>query len=523
VGASDIIQWASARERSAAEDAAASVTLPLAAVDLGSNSFRLEIGEFQQGRYCRLERSKEAVRLGAGLDADGMLQEDAIQRALDALRGFATQLAPIRGDRVRAVATQTLREARNRDTFLRRAQAVLGHRIEVISGSEEAHLIFAGVALLQQSDRPRFVVDIGGRSTELVLGSDGRPERARSFQMGSASLSMRYFEGGMLRPEAFRAAQLAAGDEFAAGLPMLLPKRWHEALGASGTVGAVSQVLLACGVTDGRITPAALQWFIERCIDARHVDALRLRGLQDDRRGLIGGGLAILSALFAQFGIQELLPAKGSLRHGVIAELQQRSAAEVVEGRAEREAVVRELQQRFAIDTAQACRVRRTALEHLIQVQPEDVQGHDELAWACELHEAGMAVSQRDHHRHGDYLISHAHAPGLSPRQQRRIGRLLLRQRGGLRKLEGDLDDPGFAWRVLCLRLAIILCHTRTDPDAGAVRLHRQGRVARLAIEPVWARGNSSTLHLLRQESQAWQRGGMLALELPGDLNDASN
>src|SRR5256714_10176286 len=266
----------------------------LAAVDLGSNRFRLEIGQVQQDRYRRIDYLKETVRLGGGLDADGFLTDEAAQRGLACLARFAQRLSGYASPQVRAVATQTLREARHRDAFLAQARAVLGHPIEVISGREEARLIYAGVARLQPSDKPRLVVDIGGRSTEMILGRARLPLRAESFQVGSVSLSLKYFGDGRFTESAFRAAQIAAGAELEEALEPFAPVHWVEALGASGTVGAVSQPLAASQVTDGRITPTGLRWLMEQCLRAGRVDKLALPGLKEDRRAVIAGGLAVL-------------------------------------------------------------------------------------------------------------------------------------------------------------------------------------------------------------------------------------
>nr|MBP6764454.1 exopolyphosphatase [Rubrivivax sp.] len=202
-------------------------TLPsglLAAIDMGSNSFRLEIGQVMQGRYRRTSYFKETVRLGAGLDANGMLTEEASQRGLACLRRFATHLAAMPATNVRAVATQTLREARNRNAFLLRAQEALGYPIEIISGREEARLIFAGVAFMQPSEQTRLVIDIGGRSTELILGQGRTPQVAESFGVGCVSLSLRFFEGGSITRDAFRHAQVAAGAELEEALQPFAPE-----------------------------------------------------------------------------------------------------------------------------------------------------------------------------------------------------------------------------------------------------------------------------------------------------------
>jgi exopolyphosphatase / guanosine-5'-triphosphate,3'-diphosphate pyrophosphatase len=218
----------------------------LAAIDMGSNSFRLEIGQIERGQYRRLDYIKETVRLGGGLDAEGMLTEEAALRGLACLARFAERLHSFRPGQVRAVATQTLREARNRNAFLRRAEMVLGHPIEVISGREEARLIYVGVArLMPPGDGRRLVVDIGGRSTEMILGEGRTPLQAESFQIGSVSLSLRFFDDGRYTETAFRRAQVAAGAELEEALETFAPTRWQEALGSSGTVGAVSQLLMA--------------------------------------------------------------------------------------------------------------------------------------------------------------------------------------------------------------------------------------------------------------------------------------
>src|SRR5574340_1114271 len=218
---------------------------PLAAIDLGSNSFRLEIAQLEHGHYRRVDYLKETVRLGGGLDADGRLTEPAVRRGLDCLRRFAARIDGFDRVRVRAVATQTLREATNRDEFLERAQEVLGMPIEVISGREEARLIYGGVSFLQPSLRTRLVIDIGGRSTELILGEGRAARAAESFQVGSVSLSMRWFPDDRFSADAFRAAQIRGGGGLEDALDTFAPDRWEVALGSSGTVGAVSALLVA--------------------------------------------------------------------------------------------------------------------------------------------------------------------------------------------------------------------------------------------------------------------------------------
>jgi exopolyphosphatase/guanosine-5'-triphosphate,3'-diphosphate pyrophosphatase len=496
---------------------------PLAAIDMGSNSFRLETGQLVRGRYRRLHYVKETVRLGAGLDTNGLLTEEAAERGLDCLRRFALMLTGFAPTQVRAVATQTLREARNRDAFLLRAQAVLGQPIEVISGREEARLIYAGVAHLQPSDRRRLVIDIGGRSTEMILGEGERPIKAESFAVGSVSLSLRHFPDGVLTAARFRAAQVAAGAELEEGLAPFAPGGWEEALGSSGTVGAVSQLLTSAGRDDGVITPKNLQWLIQRCLDAGHIDKLDLPGLKADRRPVIAGGLALLYTLAAQFGIQRLAPTRGALRQGVIIDLHQRLAAQrggapraptLVGDR--RDASVAELQRRFEVDTAQAVRVRDVALALYRGAMPDDAEGARELGWAAALHEMGLMVSHHDHHRHSAYLLAHVDAPAFSQTQQRQLANIVLGQRGGLRKIEEVLVDRRFALQVLTLRLAAIKCHARNEADPEALSLQADGATARLRFAPAWAEARPRTLYLLQEEVTAWERSGPLRLVLDG-------
>ena len=503
----------------------------LAAIDMGSNSFRLEIAQVIDGKYRRVEYLKETVRLGAGLDEQGLLSEEAVLRGLACLARFADRLKGYESWQIRAVATQTLREARNRDAFLARAQAVLGFAIEVISGREEARLIYAGVARLQPSNQTRLVIDIGGRSTEMILGKARKPLRAESFQIGSVSLSMKYFGDGRFTEAAFRAAQVAAGAELEEALEPFAARHWKEALGSSGTMGAVSQVLAANQITDGRVTPDALRWLIEQCLRAGRVEKLALAGIKEDRRAVIAGGLSILYTVAMSFGIDNLLPARGALRQGVVFDLDERLNASApqrdsgrdtnnnTDGNATdiRDASIRDLQRRFMVDLPQATRVSQVAQALHQQAMPTAAREEQrELQWACAVHEIGMMVSHHDHHRHSAYMLAHVDAAGFSQSQQRHLGELVLAQRGGLRKVESALANEAFAWQVLCLRLANIKCHARGEVSHKVLKLKRDGAQATLWFSTEWADSHPRTLYLLREEVAAWERSGSLKLLLQG-------
>jgi exopolyphosphatase/guanosine-5'-triphosphate,3'-diphosphate pyrophosphatase len=485
----------------------------LAAIDLGSNSFRLEIAELSKDKYKRIDYLKETVRLGAGLDTQGMLTEEAIERGLVCLKAFGQRLSGMPARQVRAVATQTLREARNRDAFLLKATHALGHPIEVISGREEARLIYQGVSRMQPSELPRLVIDIGGRSTEMILGRGRTSNLAESFGVGSVSLSMKHFPTGHFTAAAFRAAQIEAGAELEEALVPFAHQNWREAMGSSGTVGAVADVLKACGITDGCITPAALQWCIEQCLKAGHIDKLELPGLKPDRKAVVGGGLSILYTLAMQFDVQVLHPAKGALRQGVIFDLAERlEAAKNNRATDPRDATVRELQRRFQVDRTQADRVRQRALilwdswhQQRSRVDPE---ARKELGWACDLHEIGMMVSHHDHHRHSAYLLGHVDAAGFSQSQLRHLATLVLGQRGDLGKLEDHLSQRTLMTQVLCLRLAGILHHARLDLPPRLAALRPERARAQCQLQASWAQQNPRTCHLLEEESHRWNGQG---------------
>jgi exopolyphosphatase/guanosine-5'-triphosphate,3'-diphosphate pyrophosphatase len=352
----------------------------------------------------------------------------------------------------------------------------------------------------------------------MILGHGRVPVVTESFGVGCVSLSMRFFGDGRLTEAAFRAAQIAAGAELEEGLQPFAPKHWRQALGSSGTAGAVSQVLAASNITDGRITPEGLRWCISKCIEFGDIDRLLLPGLKTERRPIFAGGVAILYTLLSNFGIGSLAPAKGALRQGVIIDLHERlEALRRARPGDIRDASVAELQRRFAVDEAQAGRVREIALSLFDSVMPgADADTRRELGWACALHEIGQMVSHHDHHRHSAYLLAHVDAPGFSQSQQRRVGELVLGQRGGLRKIDNALGVSTFAWQVLCLRLAVIKCHARDRVSADALGLSARGRDAPLRFSAEWAESHPRTVYLLREEAESWAKAGTLRLLLPG-------
>lgn len=481
----------------------------LAAIDLGSNSFRLEVGRFDHGQIQRVDYLKETVRLGNGFDEDRNLSFEALTRGWDCLARFAERLAGFEPGQVRAVATQTLREARNRDVFLKRGQELLGFPIEVIAGTEEARLIYQGVAhLLPQSAERRLVIDIGGRSTELVLGCGTEAQHTASYRVGSVTWSMKYFPNGEFTEQSLYRAEIAAQAVLDEALSNYPRQQWDAAYGASGTVGAVADILALAGWPEGQITTEGLHWLVKCLLRAGSANQVQLAGLKDERRAVLGGGVSVLRGLMDLLKIDTLQVAQGALRHGVLLEMIERQG----QTSDARDVSVQRLAHKFAVDAKQAERVAAVAerlLAQLVALQtPEAAILQRKLRWASTLHEVGMAISNSDYHKHGAYILENADTVGFSLPELHRLGLLVLGHRGKLKKLDAELEEPGFVMQLLALRLAVILCHARQDPQDQGLLLAYNAKRQRftLTVDEAWTIDFPQSAHLLRQENLAWQK-----------------
>ena len=484
----------------------------LAAIDLGSNSFRLEIGRYEHGQIQRIEYLKETVRQGSGFDENRNLSQESMVRGWECLARFAERIAGFHKSQVRAVATQTLREAKNRETFIQAGHDILGFPIEVISGSEEARLIYQGVSHLLPTDhKRRLVIDIGGRSTELVIGQNLQAHVTGSFRVGSVACSMKYFPDGILTEQAFTKAEIAAKAVLEEALEQYPRSQWDTAYGSSGTVGAVADVLQAEGWPAGEVSIDGLNWLIKQLVRAGHVDEVRLLALKEDRRAVIGGGVSVLRALMQLLDIDKLNVAQGALRQGVLFEMVERDdhTSDV------RDISIQRLAQKFDIDQTQSSRVSRVALQFFNKtIQDADHERHliqrlkRKLSWAAAMHEVGFSISHTDYHKHGAYILENADLLGFSMQELHRLGLLVLGHRGKLRKLEVDFEEAEFVKMLISLRIAVILCHARKNPDQSGVEFtcHDKSKVFTLEAEADWIESFPQSAHLLRQEVIAWQK-----------------
>ena len=484
----------------------------LAAIDLGSNSFRLEICRYSHGLIQRVEYIKEAVRQGNGLDADRNLSTAAMERGWDCLSRFAERLAGFKANQVRVVATQTLREARNRKVFLDKGHKILGFPIEVVSGREEARLIYQGVShLLPPSSENRIIIDIGGRSTECILGQGKNAKVLESYRLGSVASSMKYFAHGEFTTQAFHKAEVAAKAVMDEALAAFPKKSWDVAYGSSGTAGAVAEALHAAGWPAEVITRKGLNWLKEHLIETGHVDKLRLEGLREDRKTVIGGGLSVLSAVMDLFDIDSLKVTPGALRHGLLYDLIDRED----DHQDVRSITVEGIQKTFHADAMQAQRVSLVACSFLKQLQQTAIDNHDwsrhtkKLHWAAQLHEIGTQISHTDSHKHGAYILENTDTPGFAMHELHRLSLLVLGHKGKLRKLDIDFEDAFFIYQLLSLRLAVILCHARREPEFAGMHLTVSSQVPRcfeLKLAPLWAQRFPQSSHLLQQEVLSWQK-----------------
>ena len=491
----------------------------LAAVDLGSNSFRLEVGRYDSGQILRVDYLKETVRQGADLDENRNLKPEAIARGLKCLARFGERLKGFPPEHVRAVATQTLREARNRDDFIAQAQLALGYDIEVISGVEEARLIYQGVSrLLPQSDERRLVLDIGGRSTEFILGQNFDIHSTDSLRVGSVTWSLKYFGNGDLSENAFIRGAVAAESFLDSVAPIYQHQAWNIAYGASGTVSAVAEILSFIeknslhenNQPEDRITRKGLDWLRAELIRAKHTDNIVLAGLKDDRRAVIAGGLCVLLAVFDLLDIDELMVAKGALRHGLLYEMATENTSSITDLR---DTSVVRLATRFSVDKSQADNVSAVALDFFDDIRDNLNLENDryvalrrKLHWSAQLHEIGHAISHSEYHRHGAYIIDHAEIMGFAQTELHRLSLLVLAHKGKLKKIDADFFNRDFVAQLLCLRLAVIFCHARKIPNLRNLKVSIDGQTIYLSLPGLWLTEFPQTCYLLEEEVIAWQK-----------------
>ncbi|AWK14321.1 exopolyphosphatase [Candidatus Fukatsuia symbiotica] len=390
----------------------------IAAIDLGSNSFHMVIARIVNGALQVLGRLKKRVHLAEGLDNNNLLSQEAMERGLSCLALFAERLQGFSPDNIRVVATHALRQAANADVFLQRAALVIPYPIEIISGHEEALLIFRGVEHTQPEKGRKLVIDIGGGSTELVIGEDFKPLLVESRPMGCVSFAKKFFPDGEINKINFQRAQLATTQKLETLASQYKTQGWQYALGTSGSIKTVTEILLAMGEKDGLITVERLQLLRDQVLQFNHVNTLKLPGLPEDRRSIFIPGLAIISGIFDTLAINTLRFSDSALREGVLYEMEGRFRHQDI-----RQRTAQSLVDHYNIDRNQARRVMQTSQQLYAQWQMQNsklVQPHltPLLKWAAMLHEIGLSINHSAMQRHSAYILQHTNLPGFNQEQQ---------------------------------------------------------------------------------------------------------
>lgn len=482
----------------------------LAAVDLGSNSFRLSIGRVAQEAGARqiyqVDRLKETVRLAAGLDTSLVLSDEAITRATEVLRLFGDRLRDFRPERVRVVATNTFRVARNADQLLSRCEAALGFPIEVVAGHEEARLIYSGVAhCLPSSQAQRLIVDIGGGSTELIIGKGYRPLQVASLHMGCVSFSQRFFPNGQITQEGMQQADIAARREIETITRRYKKTGWAEAFGSSGTAKALYAILTESGLSTQGITLAGMEALKAKLIRAGQVIPSDHPGIKLERADVLPGGLVIMAAIFRELKIEAMRTGDGALRVGVLYDLLGREDEHDT-----RQETVDQFIRRYHVDQSQAERVREATLALFDQCRPADVDHELVLAlkWAASLHEIGLSIAHNGYARHTAYVLENAEMPGFSNDDQELLAQLALAHHGKLSRLPGKPRND-VKWRaILCLRLAALLFRRRQSMTRLPLSLAVKNSSINVSMPNGWRRANPLLEYALEAEASEWRKAG---------------
>lgn len=487
-----------------------SIPQQVAAVDLGSNSFHMIVAHIESDGQLRvIDRLKEMVRLRGGLDEFNQLTPQAQERALECLRRFGQRVRNFPLGSVRALGTNTLRVARNAEEFLALASAALGHPIDIIGGREEARLVYLGVAhTIAPSGERRLVVDIGGGSTELIIGEGFEALQTESLHLGCVSVSMRFFPDGKLTAKAWDRAVTFSRQELQPYVGRFDAHNWRRALGASGTISTTEKVIRENGWGDGAgITPEGLEALRKALLAAGEVERLSLSGLSKERAPVFAGGVAVLTALFEGLGIERMEVAQGALREGALYDLLGRIHHEDIRARS-----IRAFADRFHIDLAQAERVSRLAKRFFDSVADAWDLGADDrdyLLWAAQLHEVGQSVAHSGYHKHGQYLVGNADLPGFSRHEQEILAVLVRTHRRKFNlKLFASLP-PASRRRTIrlaaLLRLAVVFQRGRNDDEKPAELSVENGSL-KVGLPEEWLASRPLTRVDIESEQEAFRQ-----------------
>lgn len=483
----------------------------MAAIDMGSNSFHMVIARTESGEIRPVQKMAEKVMMATGLGPDNRLDEDSINRGLDCLRRFAQCLDGVELKKVRCVGTNTLRKAANGSAFLREARKILNCPVEVVAGREEARLIYLGVShSLAAQEGNRLVFDIGGGSTEFIVGRHFEPLLTESLHLGCVSYRELFFPNRKITERGFKKAVIRARIEIATIEQAYRQQGWDNVVGASGTVKAIKNALIENGWYDDGITLEGLYKLREKALSFSTLDDIDIAGIKADRRSVLPSGLAIITAIFEQLGVDKVRFSDGAMREGILYDLLGRHEPEDV-----RERTVRALMVRCNVDVDHAERVQKSALELFEQVSVNWDLGefcHDWLTWASLCHEVGLMVSHSGFHKHGAYLMTYSDLPGFTRQDQQIMAALVLNHRRKIRDLSTLDIQPYLHEKVLCLtlvlRLAVVLNRFRHDKVVTEFSAQANDKKLVLTFAQGWLEQQPLLLAELEREQSTWEKVG---------------
>lgn len=479
----------------------------VAALDLGSNSFHLLIARIDDDKIRYLDRHKEMVRLAGGLDSKNTLSDDVAERAFAALHRFAEIIDGIESESVRVVGTNTMRTMRNGDKFLEKAESILGVPINIISGIEEARLIYLGVTQdLAPSNHRRLVVDIGGGSTELIIGEGLAPKHLESLYMGCVSYSGRFFKDGLISQEGYDKAIRAARRELRGHSDQFSANHWGEAVGSSGTIRTVGEIINNNWPDEHDITLHGIEKLAKKLVKAGHVGAAELvglAGLKEDRRPVIAGGAAILHAVFLELGIERMQVSGYAMKEGIIHDLAGR-----VRRSDARDITVSNMMANYRVDESKSncLESHATALLKLLEndLDTKYKSAQKQISWASSLHEIGLSISHSGFQKHGAYIILNADMLGFSKLEQKKISFLVLNQRRRIRAVAEDYHFTADWLLVLVFRLACLFCRSRKNEELPSIQFKISKKKFIIKIDDAWLDSHPLAREDLEAESNYW-------------------
>jgi exopolyphosphatase / guanosine-5'-triphosphate,3'-diphosphate pyrophosphatase len=478
----------------------------LAAIDLGSNSFHMTVARVKDGQLTVIDTLKEMVRLASGITSEHDIEETTAARALACLQRFGQRIHDIPARNIRAIGTNAFRRAGKAKKFNAAAEKALGCPIQVISGMEEARLIYLGVQTCHPlPGQTKLVVDIGGGSTELIVGRDHAPDRMESLYMGCVGFSHEYFTDGKITPKRFQRAVLAAHQELEPVANGFRDAGWSAAIGSSGTARSIAENCIALKLDERGITLQALCRLREHLLEAGDIARHALPSLPAERAPVFAGGLAILIAVFEALEIRHMIPSACALREGILYEMSGR-----MDRRDIRDRTIAHLCRRYQVDSAQAERVRASALKLLESVRAnwalENSEDATLLGWAAQLHEIGLTVSHSRYHHHSGYIVEHSDLPGFAREEQRLLAALVRLHRRKPRREYCDQIEPGEHGRLLrlaaLLRLSAVLHRSRLQQALPEIAVSADSPALALSFPPGWLEAHPLTEADLQQEAE---------------------